>query len=179
MKTHSSVKRRFKVKFFSVSLTLLVLFIFTCLYFINIAPESNITKQNTLQQLAPQGFAFYSKNPREEAFYFESEEKLAVPNFSRGNLYGLNRNGRTQGIELGKIFTSITEDYWKTCNTKEECDKEKDQLKDFKVKKDRNYRSLDSGIYYIYRYEPLSWYFRDFEDSSDLDKKVAKVILYE
>lgn len=143
----------------------------------NFLPPSNITHKNVLQELAPQGFGFYSKNPREETFYFETEENLKIPNFQLANLFGLSREGRAQAIELGKIYTEIPKDYWKLCSSDNECNLVKQDLEEFILTKDENYRSLEKGVYYIYRYEPLSWYFREFKESSTIEKRVAKVVL--
>lgn len=166
-----------KSKKISLVSILFVFLVFCYFYFMNLAPDSNVTKDNFFQELAPQGFAFYSKNPRDETFYFESDQKLYMPNFQLDNIFGLHRKGRAQGIELGKIYSEIPTDLWGFCSNDDECTITKDNLVSHKVEKDRNYRSLEKGTYFIYRYEPLSWHFRDFEDSSTIDKKIAKVVL--
>lgn len=154
-----------------------IFIVFLFFYFINIAPNSNITQKNILQQLAPQGFAFYSKNPRDETFDFETDSNLQVPNMRLSNILGLKRIGRAQGIELGRIQSEIPKENWMSCSNNRECKNIKKKLKAHVVKKNKNYKSLEKGAYYIYTYSPLSWYFRDFEASSTIDKSIVKVIV--
>ncbi|MBK3495578.1 SdpA family antimicrobial peptide system protein [Viridibacillus sp. YIM B01967] len=160
-----------------VGLIISVFCIFLYFYFINIAPESNITERNIFQQLSPQGFAFYSKNPRDETFHFETEQHLQVPNMQMANFFGLKRTGRAQGIELGKFQEEIPKGNWKTCSSEKECKSVKKNLKINTIKKNKNFRSLEKGTYYIYSYKPLSWHFREYEASSTIKKNIAKVVL--
>lgn len=151
--------------------------IFSVFYFINLAPSSNISSHNIFQQLAPQGFAFYSKNPRDTTFSFESDQDLSIPNFQASNLFGLKREGRAQGIELGKIQGLIPKENWVPCEKKAECEKIKGDLVPTHVEKDRNYRSLQAGTYFVYSYEPLSWYYRDYKETASMKIQMAKVLI--
>lgn len=165
------------VKEKQIFLIIILYLIFASFYFINVAPNSNITKKNILQEWAPQGFAFYSKNPRDETLIFETDQKLLIPNMQIKNILGLKRTGRVQAIELAKIQGNIPNDNWGLCKNENECESIKESLKIYKVNKDENYRSLEKGIYYIYSYEPLSWYFKEFQDTSTIQKRIAKVVL--
>jgi antimicrobial peptide system SdpA family protein len=70
----------------------------------------------------PQGWKFFTRNPREEqikALSKDSEGKwqsaLIGANASVANLFGLRRNSRAQGIELGLIVTSLKKNQWVEC----------------------------------------------------------------
>lgn len=67
----------------------------------------------------PQGWGFYSKNPKEPAFSVINIEKGEVgpkwPNNRSVNLFGLKRYGRSQGIEAGAINQNILESPWRKC----------------------------------------------------------------
>ncbi|MFJ7747459.1 SdpA family antimicrobial peptide system protein [Peribacillus sp. NPDC097295] len=65
----------------------------------------------------PQGWGFYSKDPRDTTFTIINMQtgELAVqwPNNRVDNLFGINRKGRSQGIEAGRISSKVTVSDWK------------------------------------------------------------------
>jgi len=67
----------------------------------------------------PQGWGFFSKNPRDEQFFgYDMETGKSVftfPNNRPENIFGLRREGRTQGIEYGRIYSNIKPSEWKSC----------------------------------------------------------------
>ncbi|MFC4077209.1 SdpA family antimicrobial peptide system protein [Salinithrix halophila] len=68
----------------------------------------------------PQGWGFYSKNPKEDQFlvYNVSKKEFAAvwPNMRAENLWGLKRFGRSQGIESGFIHSKIPPSLFKKCD---------------------------------------------------------------
>ncbi|MFF2886252.1 SdpA family antimicrobial peptide system protein [Paenibacillus sp. NPDC057967] len=68
----------------------------------------------------PQGWGFFSKNPRDEVIVMlDSTYRLAPnwPNNTWSNALGLKRYGRTQGIELGLLYSNVPEGLWEVCET--------------------------------------------------------------
>lgn len=71
-------------------------------------------------QLVPQGWGFYSKNPRDDALnvysFNDNYEGPQWPNNSLKNAFGLKREGRAQGIELGLLISNLPHDIsWTSC----------------------------------------------------------------
>jgi antimicrobial peptide system SdpA family protein len=81
-----------------------------------------LAKTLRVKFLIPQGWKFFTRSAREEfirVFVKDSEGKwqsaLAEANASPGNLFGLNRKSRAQGIEIGMFTTSVIKDRWTEC----------------------------------------------------------------
>ncbi|MCY8424269.1 SdpA family antimicrobial peptide system protein [Bacillus vallismortis] len=83
--------------------------------------SSNIDEQSFMKTLYPQGWGFFSKNPREEMVnVYETKnytQAVSWPNNSFKNIFGLDRHGRAQGIELGYLIEQIPSSIeWKNCH---------------------------------------------------------------
>lgn len=154
---------------------------FISLYFSNLLPGSLVTEalsshSKIFQQVAPQGFGFYSKSPTEESISFESEH-VQLPTAIPKNIFGLSRYGRAQAIELGKLYEEITDEYWGSCESEKECDQVLNEIKPYKVVKNSDMEHLSKGEYIINSQEPISWYFREYKDTTSFERKVAKVVI--
>lgn len=68
----------------------------------------------------PQGWGFFSKDPRDDHFYVidipSGELGASWPNMTLKNWGGLKRFGRSQGIELGRIYSQVKEQDMVECN---------------------------------------------------------------
>ncbi|ETT84686.1 SdpA family antimicrobial peptide system protein [Bacillus mycoides] len=109
-------------------LSLILLWIFIIFYSIVAAlPTSAISldleKRTFIRSVYPQGWGFYSKDPRTDMFnvYNVKEKKQAVqwPNNRIANGFGLVRYGRGQGTEMGMISALVPEDKWSVCKKDE------------------------------------------------------------
>jgi sporulation delaying protein A len=75
-----------------------------------------------LQALVPQGWGFFTRDPREPRllpFRREAGAWQAAnegPNGEPWNALGLNRAARGQGVELGLIETAVPTSAWKPCD---------------------------------------------------------------
>jgi antimicrobial peptide system SdpA family protein len=74
-----------------------------------------------------QGWKFFTRNPREEDFKVFAKDAngnwknaLRGANASPRNLFGLKRDTRAQGIEMGLIVSVIQKDKWQKCEEKPE-----------------------------------------------------------
>lgn len=72
--------------------------------------------------LAPQGWGFYSKNPRDSVIYvYDMNTEISAvkwPNSRADNFFGISRFGRSQGIEAGLIQAALGENNWLACDEK-------------------------------------------------------------
>jgi antimicrobial peptide system SdpA family protein len=80
---------------------------------------SKAVKTN-LTALAPQGWVFFTRNPREasDRVYRRTTpccELLTVPNGDPRNLYGIKRDGRAFGVEMTPLLGQIPGDAWREC----------------------------------------------------------------
>ncbi|MBD8027524.1 SdpA family antimicrobial peptide system protein [Ureibacillus sp. Re31] len=154
---------------------------YVVLHFSHALPSSLITdtitaKAKVFQDFSPQGFGFYSKPPTEKGITFESEH-LQLPTAIPENFIGLSRFGRAQAIELGKIYEEIPKDYWLSCETEKECTLLENKLKPYVVKKNDEIHHLVEGEYLIKSQEPISWYFRDYKETTSFEREIAKVVV--
>jgi antimicrobial peptide system SdpA family protein len=81
-----------------------------------------LAKALRVKFLLPQGWKFFTRSAREEfikVFAKDSQghwqSALAEANASPGNLFGLNRKSRAQGIEIGMFTTPILKEKWADC----------------------------------------------------------------
>lgn len=79
-------------------------------------------EQLQVSRWLPQGWRFYTRDPREPALHVydlsaEGVNPVIWPNSHPGNYFGLKRTGRSQGIEAGLIQVQVPEDGWRECNT--------------------------------------------------------------
>lgn len=163
----------------AISLTFGYFFI---LYFSNLAPRNALSASlnphsDILQELAPQGFGFYSKSPTEERIMFDSENLVQLPNARPQNLFGLSRYGRAQAIELGRIYEGMSTEYFEKCENKSQCEDIISNLTPYEIKKNPELHHLEKGEYLISIEEPMSWYFREFKDTTSFERKIARIVV--
>lgn len=103
----------------------------------SILPQNPITPPEkltlTTMTIFPQGWGFFSKDPRYEHFYMidmqSGELDLSWPNMSLKNWGGLTRFGRSQGIELGRLYSQVEDQSMIECNeTPLECLEEQEDV---------------------------------------------------
>lgn len=133
------------------------------------AIKPNKQTQLIINQLYPQSWGFFSKDPESEilnVYDAHFSKVLDWPNNKIKHLFGLNRIGRGQGIELSFIFPQLpTKDKWEDFKGNENPD-------DFifhKVKNKVKHPTLEGK--YIITYEkvtPWAW-------AKYTDKKRSKV----
>lgn len=74
-----------------------------------------------VNSLAPQGWAFFTRDPREPQMHvleLRDEQWLPLPGFrvsSRENSFGTSRRARKLGVEYGMLFNAVTKDQWRDC----------------------------------------------------------------
>ncbi|MBX4163797.1 SdpA family antimicrobial peptide system protein [Priestia megaterium] len=174
-------QRHFNVwKFFLLSCVLWITFIFvTIIVALPTNPLSlNVDKQRLIQQTYPQGWGFFSANPREESLniYDLETDKQATnwPNNKISNLFGLYRYGRSQGIELGHLTAQVpNSSTWSTCEKGlNGCPKLDDQ--EFTIHNESPNPTL-CGEFAIVKEKPVPWAWAKYEGEHVRVSKMIKV----
>jgi antimicrobial peptide system SdpA family protein len=77
--------------------------------------------EGSLRYFAPEGWAFFTRDPREERFdVFVRRagvwtEALTSPHSRASNWFGLNRRSTAQGIEIGLLLADLPKASWQGC----------------------------------------------------------------
>ena len=77
--------------------------------------------RNFIRTFTPQGWAFFTRDPREERFsvYGNDDDAwrplLAMPLASAENMFGLSRVGRANAVEYGMLYADIPAETWTEC----------------------------------------------------------------
>lgn len=84
--------------------------------------ELPLAKASRVRFFIPQGWKFFTRNPREEEITAfrknirgEWSSALLPAIASSSNLFGIKRNTRAQGIEIGMILASTKKEWWIRC----------------------------------------------------------------
>jgi antimicrobial peptide system SdpA family protein len=78
---------------------------------------------------APEGWKFFTRNPREEQTHLYVRNAAGMwndadvgPNGSSRNLFGLSRQGRAQPLEYGALLKDLPKEAWRDCDgSPEQC----------------------------------------------------------
>lgn len=84
-------------------------------FLVNFKEESTVTFRNkTIDMLVPQGFAFFTRNPREPQIYiykYIKQDSLVIVNkkssLSLSQRFGLSRTNRRVNIEFNNVLNKI------------------------------------------------------------------------
>lgn len=84
-------------------------------------------RQFSVNVFMTQGWKFFTRNPREEDFKVLTKDENGIwanalrgANASPRNLFGLKRDTRAQGIEMGLVVSAIPKEKWQKCEEKPE-----------------------------------------------------------
>lgn len=125
----------------------------------------------------PQGWGFYSKDPRDTYFNVVNieEEKLAAnwPNNIPENLFGLKRLGRSQGIEAGLLHSMVLESSKKAC--KENPYSCLDEFQNPIVLKNPSPNPTLCGDIGFFGQEPIPWAWSGSNRKIEMPSKVVRV----
>lgn len=134
------------------------------------------TVTNKLNAIYYQGWGFYSKDTRDPLLYaipLDGNDQLSWPNNKIRHFFGLNREGRSQGIELGAILSNLKPEDYSSCDRKsEECFQEVDVVM-VVTNKSRHPRICGTwGITYT---DPIPWSWGKSKDAINMPSEIAKV----
>ncbi|WP_338473376.1 SdpA family antimicrobial peptide system protein (plasmid) [Niallia sp. XMNu-256] len=164
--------------FFAILLLVVMLSIISAL------PQNPLTLNKTndtlFSQLLPQGWGFFSKNPREEflnVYSTNSEISAQWPNMKLTNLFGVDRTGRAQGTELGLIIPELQETDFKECNKDiDDCIADMKDVQPIEIYNSTPKKTL-CGEQYITLQEPMPWAWSSSTERTYKSSKLAKVEL--
>ena len=133
-------------------------------------------KSDTILKIFPQGWTFFSKSPRDQVTLIlnqEGQSAVSWPNNSISNLFGISRDGRSQGIEMGLLSTQIPESNWLECKGDTTTCLSKN-LETSHVDNPTPNPTL-CGTYYMVNRQPVPWAWADLISKSEMPSKIAKV----
>lgn len=130
------------------------------------------------RSLLPEGFAFFTRNPREFqiALYTKDKEEVNLHNGSPRFWFGLKRYPRTFNVELGQIFPIIADQEWYNCESGNlECLND-DLLPVYTIKSNFS-TPIVVGDYYVKISDPVPWaWARSFKQKNrSMPSKVMRV----
>ncbi|SDL85641.1 SdpA family antimicrobial peptide system protein [Sediminibacillus halophilus] len=132
------------------------------------------SEQIKIEQWLPQTWAFYSRDPRSDLFlaYDENGELAANwPNSSIKNAFGINRHGRSQGIEIGLLRSNISDEDFVECDPgNKNCS---DNLISHSVKNPLEYPTICGQIDIVLQ-EPVPWAWSR-KQTIDMPSKIVRL----
>lgn len=116
---------KLKLTFYSVFLFWSVILLFVFFHNISFNPIKHELRNNdqSFNFFVPQGWGFFTKNPREEVVlvYHQNKEKewelQSIPNSSPKNMFGLSKRQRRMGMDLSFLLHQMKATKWFTTNT--------------------------------------------------------------
>lgn len=114
-----------------------------------------------ITSLTPQGYAFFTKNPREPYIYLykvnenQNLVRLDINSSDSEMMFGLSRVNRRSCANLGSIFTYLNG--WKDYNSKEELDANVLYTPSDTVEVSSADVNIESGVYFFVREKKVPW----------------------
>ena len=114
-----------------------------------------------LNILFPQGWGFFTKNPREENYtLFKMQpngnfKQVTIKNNSLANSLGLSRKSRKIGSEMSIMLATVNDSLWTTKPGSDSLISYTDNFVD--VERNKLITTLDAGNYIIVRKELVPW----------------------
>lgn len=137
-------------------------------------------QQTNIRTLIPQGWAFFTRNPREKVllFYKKQDKKYLLVNSSGSSydkLFGLSRLSRRQNIELGNLAAQLnTVKNWVECENNLPTSCIPDSVN--KVYTQFNQATI-IGEYLVRLVEPIPWAWSKLMDEEQRTSKVLKILV--
>ena len=167
--------------------TLGIIVVFWTVLFVKVAASSlpynpiSLSKKSrtNLAVLIPQGWAFFTRDPREATVVIyrvhQNELELAIPpNASGINLFGALRTTRAMGIEMGALSTQIKEEQWQSCEQSiKHCFRQNEVAAVPVINK--AYRPTFCGEYYLTMEEPVPWAWSGSFSQIEMPCKFVKI----
>lgn len=150
---------------FSILWVLLLCYFFISVFILSIGKNVYVedyskTTQRVMNTILPQGWGFFTRNPKETKYHLYSLENevpklLNKKNTSVPNLFGLSRKYRRLAYEFGKIYTSIKDEHWTGLGKAHYSELKFDNVDTFYL--DQSFFLIKEGRYRIVKYEIVPW----------------------
>jgi antimicrobial peptide system SdpA family protein len=167
-------------------LSLIISILFVKIVFTNSIGYNLLTNNSKwnreIQFLFPQGWAFFTKDPREEQtrFYKLSKNDLQELDFKNGSInssFGISRKNRIMLIETAQIVNQIDNSLWVDLKSKEDLETYKDTTKSLEIINFVNKAEIENGDYVILKQRPVPWSWRENKDNLFMPAKAIKIKL--
>jgi antimicrobial peptide system SdpA family protein len=174
------MKEHLLIAFCRITLTSFWLYFILYVYIGNIKDNPlrfTLTAKKNLIGIVPEGWGFFTRNPREArtAIYVknkESWEKQSLNNFQYSSIWGLDRKCRTIEMELNVIKKQVFENDWIECSEKEDLQSKQLYIKSIHVKNSIPAGSI-SGEIILEKYEVAPWAWAN--DVKKLSSRIVKL----
>lgn len=154
------------------------------LIIVSFAPYNPLTPSKAfkvdISLLAPQGWAFFTRNAREPNLYIYTKNennKLQLLDFQKNtnsaNLFGLSRSARTLSVEIGEILKQVDTSNWSKNNTGD-LKKEFNKSKTIGVTNRAIHPKLKDTLFLEYR-EKTPWAWAKSYDEIKMPSKTLKL----
>lgn len=141
----------------------------------------NKNAQTIIASALPQGWGFFSKNPRDTQFMVyantlddKQTKEILWPNMKVENVFGISREGRSQGVEFGSLTSNLEEKDWNDCVKGDLKSCTQSDLKEKKIKNNTP-TPLICGKYYITQETAIPWNYAKYTNTQSKITKISKV----
>lgn len=136
-------------------------------------------RTSTVQMLLPEGFAFFTRNPRERDLYVYQRtdstwtSAMLGPKSKPSNLFGFSRKSRMQSVETALLLSETTQEDWTDCETREEACFSELPVQDTVT----NVQPAPTacGVVGFARREPVPWAWSNRADSLTMPSTITKL----
>jgi len=105
-----------KIKFLTLLIAFIPSILTTTWVFITSFPSPLITNKSISEiNILPQGWAFFTKSPRDirtEVFDYEKQKFISLKNFSLQNVFGIKRTSTRLSIEIASLIKEAPDSLW-------------------------------------------------------------------
>lgn len=127
---------------------------------------------SAVQQVAPQGWAFFTKSPRSEVYYAYAASSSGTwepanrgPNAQPKYLFGLNRESRLTEFDVQTLVAEAEKSWWTECPSSSNDQECLDRAASHSIAVS-GYDLRLCGEVGLLRREPVPWAYRDFYEKS-------------
>ena len=138
----------------------------------NILKSKNFQYELYVQSISPQGWGFFTRNPKEEMVdIFEINgkklKKISVPNMSFENRIGISRISRRVGYDISMLLGSFPKVVaWKTIPEMPKF-AAKDSVVNLNVDSNKLYCLKNHQKYLLVKYNSTPWTWLEFKENGD------------
>jgi len=163
---------------------MLIWFVLSCLVFFSSFEDQIILNDNTkrtLNLIFPEGWGFFTKNPREPQLkvykLFKNDTiPIDMSNHSSRNYFGFSRKARIISFESSIIVNEVKKDKWTKTTFKDiNCQ----SLDTVQIYEKKYFKHINKGTYIFILFKPIpyAWANQNQEKNNPLD--VVKIIINE
>lgn len=154
-----------------------------------VTPSSYSSEKLFWTNVLPEGWAFFSKSQRDPLVtpFIKDESGVLVsvskfPSTQAEYLWGVSRNARAQGVEIGYLASQVPASEWHKCESRQaaECIEELDSRPGFNPTRVNNPSPLNPtcGDVYLIENEPVAWSYRNLTEQKTVPVRSAHITVH-